>query len=166
MADPQSFERIKQLNNRVEMPQAAERAVESTPAPSEVASPRPVQRVPVTVGVPSVAQPAKTRSEKSETLRKIEHVLESDLQDVYKQLPPDLQQAFRKRGEDTAVQVEVLLQKVKVQTKKIFQLLFAWLKIIPGVNKYFLEQEAKLKTDELLRLKEDLDKTHGRSTSL
>lgn len=166
MADTSSFEQIKQLNNRVEMPKAAERAVESTPAPTQVASPRPVQRVPVTVNAPSAAPVAKTRADKSEALRKIEHVLESDLHEVYKKMPPDLQQSFRKRGEDTAVQVEVLLQKVKVQTKKIFQLLFAWLKIIPGVNQYFLEQEAKLKTDELLRLKEDLDKTHGRSSGL
>ncbi len=166
MADTSSFEQIKNLNNRVEMPKAAERAVESTPSPAQVASPRPVQRVPVTVNAPSAAPVARTRADKSEALRKIEHVLESDLQEVYKKMPPDLQQSFRKRGEDTAVQVEVLLQKVKVQTKKIFQLLFAWLKIIPGVNQYFLEQEAKLKTDELLRLKEDLDKTHGRSSGL
>lgn len=166
MADTSSFEQIKNLNNRVEMPKVAERAVESTPSSVEVASPRPVQRVPVTVNAPSVAPVAKTRADKSETLRKIEHVLESDLHEVYKKMPPDLQKAFRRRGEDTAAQVEVLLQKVRVHTKKIFQLLFAWLKIIPGVNQYFLEQEAKLKTDELLRLKEDLDKKQGRSSGI
>jgi len=29
-----------------------------------------------------------------------------------------------------------------------------WLKLIPGVNKFFLEQEAKIKTDEVLKLKQ------------
>jgi len=28
-----------------------------------------------------------------------------------------------------------------------------WLKILPGVNKFFLEQEAKIKTDKILALK-------------
>jgi hypothetical protein len=42
-----------------------------------------------------------------------------------------------------------------VSTKKIFVLIRAWLKIIPGVNRFFLEQEAKIKTDKILFVTEE-----------
>ena len=157
MPDPQSFEQIRTLNNRTEMPKASERTAERVAERSnQVAAPRPLQSVPVAVTL-ARPMPQIPTSAKSETLVEIESVMESGLADVYKTLPPDLQKAFKKRGEETAGQIEELLQKVKVHTKKIFSLLFDWLKIIPGVNKYFLEQEAKLKTDEMLKIKETLE---------
>jgi len=30
-----------------------------------------------------------------------------------------------------------------------------WLLLIPGVNKYFLEQEAKIKADEIVKMKNE-----------
>ena len=107
------------------------------------------------------ARPAPS-SLKSEALRNIESVMEADLAEVYKTMPPDVKQEFRKKGEETATQIEKMLYQVKVHSKKIFQLLFIWLRIIPGVNKFFLEQEAKLKTDEIMRLKETMDKQRGK----
>ncbi len=161
MPDPQSFEKIRTLNNRPEQTTTAERTAETTVERAvDVAAPRPVQQIPVSV-TPGKPVPPTPRSMKRESLVQIEDVMQSGLGDVYKTMPPDLQQAFKKRGEETATQIEELLQKVKVHTKKIFQLLFDWLKIIPGVNKYFLEQEAKLKTDEMLRLKEEREKQQG-----
>lgn len=49
--------------------------------------------------------------------------------------------------------IGTMLQATKVQTKKIVELLLAWLRIIPGVNRFFLEQEAKIKADKLLALR-------------
>ncbi len=137
---------------------ASERRFERS---SEVAAPRPSQRLPVRQ-LPSVAPAAKSVSAaKSETLARVEHVMEERLEDVFRQMPPDVRLEFKRKGEETATQIEAMLYQVKVQSKKIFQLLLDWLRIIPGVNKYFLDQEAKLKTDELLRVKQEMDRERG-----
>lgn len=85
---------------------------------------------------------------------KVEKVLEEDLAEVYFKLPKEKQGEFKKKGEVTALKISQLLQAVKVKVKQIFKLIISWLSIIPGVNKHFLEQEAKIKTDRLLALRE------------
>jgi DNA-binding transcriptional MerR regulator len=85
-------------------------------------------------------------------IKEIERVLSADLEDIYFQLPPDKQTEFKKQGEETANKIKVLLEQAKVKAKKIARLIFDWLKIIPGVNKFFLEKESKIKTDEILKL--------------
>jgi len=42
----------------------------------------------------------------------------------------------------------------KIKARKVLHLIRDWLKIIPGINKYFLEQEAKIKTDKIIELAE------------
>jgi len=111
------------------------------------------------VAIPSTKQALpQSESQKSETLEKIEDIMEEDLETMYATLPEERKQLFRDKGEETAKEIEGLMYKVKVKSKKIFKLMFSWMKIIPGVSKYFLEQEAKLKTDELMHLKEEIDK--------
>ena len=100
---------------------------------------------PVTVTPPTGA--------KSPVLQKIEKILEEDLEQIYFQMPPQKQAEFARKGEETASKIKVNLEGAKFQAKKILELIIDWLKIIPRVNKYFLEQEAKIKTDELLKLK-------------
>jgi len=85
---------------------------------------------------------------------KVEKVLEDDLAEIYFKLPKEKQGEFKKKGEVTALKISQLLQAVKVKVKQIFKLIISWLSIIPGVNKYFLEQEAKIKTDRLLALRD------------
>lgn len=92
-------------------------------------------------------------SAKSETLVKIENILEEDLADVYFKLEPKVKEKFKKQGEETSAKIEKLLLETKVQTKKIFKLILEWLKIIPGVNKFFIRQEAKIKTDRIIKIK-------------
>jgi hypothetical protein len=92
---------------------------------------------------------------KSPVLEKIEDVLEEDLEDIYFQLPQDKQAEFAQKGEQTANQIETLLGHVKVNFGKILDLIKNWLRLIPGVNKYFLEQEAKIKTDKIIKIKEE-----------
>lgn len=83
---------------------------------------------------------------------KIEHIMAEGLDDAYRALPPLQQQEFKLKGEQTAVQIRELLQETKIKVKKIFQLLIEWLKMLPGVNRYFLEQEAKIKADHIMAL--------------
>jgi len=101
--------------------------------------------VPTTVAAPAV---------KSPTFRNIENILEEDLSDVYFGMSPEKQKEFKEVGEETAGKIEKLISAVKFRTNKVFNLIKKWLKIIPGINKFFLEQEAKIKTDKILNLRE------------
>lgn len=113
----------------------------------------PIEAIPESGAAPAPAAPAK-----SQTLEKIEDILEEDLEQIYFQLPPQKQAEFRAVGQETAGRIETLMTGVKINVKKILELIIRWLRIIPGVNKYFLEQEAKIKTDELLKLRQDQPK--------
>lgn len=84
----------------------------------------------------------------------IEKIMEEDLQDAFKELTPIQKQEFKIKGEETATQIRQLLQKTHVKVKNIFRLILEWLKMLPGINKFFLEQEAKIKTDKILTIKE------------
>lgn len=88
--------------------------------------------------------------QKDTLTKKIESVLEEDLKDIYQSMPPTTQQVFKQKGEETASKIRQLLTQTKVNAKKIFELVRAWLRLIPGVNRFFLEQEAKIKTDKIL----------------
>jgi len=88
------------------------------------------------------------------SIKEIEEVLSNDLDDIYFQMTPDKQQEFKSKGEETARKVSDLLIKSNINIKKIVKLIMNWLKIIPGVNKFFLEQESKIKTDRVLKLRQ------------
>lgn len=103
--------------------------------------------VPVTT--PAVA-PAPKFGSLDPIAEKIEDILEEDLTDLYLSLPQDKKALFKQKGEETVGKIRELLTSAKVNAKKIFELLRNWMKIIPGVNRFFLEQEAKIKTDKIL----------------
>jgi len=84
---------------------------------------------------------------------KVEKIMEEGLRESYDKLSPIAKQEFKIKGEETAEKINQLLKKTHIEVKKIFALIFEWLKIIPGVNYFFLEQEAKIKTDKILALK-------------
>lgn len=107
----------------------------------------------VKVAPASVIEPAAP-AVKSPNLIKIESILEEDLRDAYLSLDPVLQQKFKAEGEKTATKIERLLSEAKVKTGKILNLILAWLRLIPGVNQFFLNQEAKIKTDRLIKMKQ------------
>ncbi len=114
---------------------AAEKLIEKKPIPTFVSQITPLAGV------------------KSKALLEIEGILEQDLQEVYFKMEPAAQKKFRMVGEQTAKEIEKILQKTKVRTKRIFELIIEWLKLIPGVNKFFIRQEAKIKTEKILKLK-------------
>jgi hypothetical protein len=110
----------------------------------------PVASEPATMPVAAVV-PAPG---KDPLTQRVESILEEDLTDMYLSLSPADQQAFKQKGEETLSKIRMLLNQTKVNAKKIFQLIREWLKMIPGVNRFFLEQEAKIKTDKILFTKE------------
>ena len=106
-------------------------------------------------GSSGLATKKTIQGRKEERLKKIEEVLEEELEDIYAEMPPEKQKEFQKEGEETVKKIDELLRKTKVNIKKIAGLIKRWLSIIPGINKFFLEQEAKIKADKIIKIKED-----------
>lgn len=102
--------------------------------------------------------PVPIKRMKDEIEIKVEKIMEEGLKEAYEKMSPVAQQEFKIKGEETAQKISQLLQKTHVKVKKIFALLFDWLKLIPGVNYFFLEQEAKIKADKIITLKNHLQK--------
>ena len=100
--------------------------------------------------VASIPAPVKTEEQK-----KVESILSDGLADLYTQLPENRRDEFKKKGEETASQIVILMQSAKVKVGKVVELIRGWLSMIPGVNKFFLEQESKIKADRLLEYKKD-----------
>lgn len=107
-----------------------------------------------------IAQPTQKTSQFEETLpfgtsvQQVEAVLAENLLPVYQAMSPDQQQQFKLEGEKTARKAAELLNSAKVKAQELAKLILRWLRFIPGVSQFYLEQEAKIKTDKLLRLRE------------
>ena len=86
--------------------------------------------------------------------------MEDGIGDAFNRLSPTARQEFKLKGEQTAIKIRTLLKSSHIKVKKIFQLIFEWLKLLPGVNRFFLEQEAKIKTDHIITLHK---KQHGQT---
>ncbi len=82
----------------------------------------------------------------------IETILSEDMYEHFEAMPPDLQEKFRKKGEETVSRLARMVEGTVIKAKEVLLVIVVWLKTIPGVNKYFLEQESKIKTDKILEL--------------
>lgn len=88
-----------------------------------------------------------------ERQKQIDQILSEGLDEVFLRLSQDDQARFKEEGEKTVLKISELLSQTKVKIKKIINLIKNWLKIIPKVNRHFLEQEAKIKADKIIKLK-------------
>ena len=137
-ADEQTRERLPEISDAFleeapEMPAAPQEAAAGTEKPA---------------GVAAVA-PAVV---KDEVMIEVEKILGEDLGDYFQQLPEEAKARFREKGEEVAGQVADMVRNFRVKVKKVLQLVRDWLLTLPGVNKFFLEQEAKIKTDRVIEL--------------
>ena len=120
-------------------------------SPDRDETPEPVQlKVPAAPAAPSTAP-----VEKDPILKDIENLLADDLTDLFLALPDDKKWEFKQKGEETANKINEMIHGGKLKIKKIFDLIRDWLKMVPGVNKYFLEQEAKIKADKVMQYAEE-----------
>jgi hypothetical protein len=131
-------------------PEAFEKGPEAPPPAVEV-SEQPVARP---VRKPS-APTAPSVPARDEMTKEIEGILSEDLTDLFLKMTPSQQERFKAKGEETASKIRQLVSATKVNAKKVLDLIKDWLKLIPGVNKFFLEQEAKIKTDKVLLAAEE-----------
>ncbi len=92
-------------------------------------------------------------SESQERMKKIDDILAYGLNDIFLSMSPEKQEEFRRKGEETRDKINQLLNKAKLSIGKIVILIRKWLSLIPKVNRYFLEKEAKIKADKIIKLK-------------
>ncbi len=96
----------------------------------------------------------KVKTAKTQNQVEIEKIMSEGLEDLYTDLPENRKAEFRVKGEETANNIEKILDSAKVQFGKIVGLIKKWLSMLPGVNKYFLEQESKIKADRIIDYKD------------
>lgn len=125
---------------------------EQYPAPSSIEAPALVTKniVPASVVIPSTTNPSV--QDNSVRLEKVEAILSRDMDSIFLSLDSQKQQEFKIAGENAARQIESLVQKAKTTIKDIILVIINWLKIVPRINKFYLEQEAKIKADEIMKL--------------
>ncbi|MBT4349827.1 hypothetical protein HOD19_03595 [bacterium] len=129
--------------------QAPEQAAEQQ---TETKAPEQALKQVSDVVLPSVA-PAPIPIPQAEVqLKQVENILSQGLESVFLTMDASSQIAFKQKGEQTAKEIQGLLAGGKAKIKKVISLIMNWLRIIPQVNKHFLEQEAKIKADEIMRL--------------
>ena len=87
-------------------------------------------------------------------LKKIEETLEKDLSELYLAMPENKKLEFKIAGEETARKINQILSQAKFKIQAIISLIKKWLSLLPGANQFFIEQETKIKTDEIIRLNE------------
>ncbi len=79
----------------------------------------------------------------------VEQVLSDGLLEYYRAMNPKVQQLFKSRGEELAQALTEMVQGAHVQISKVVELIRRWLLLIPGVSRFFLEQEAKIRADRI-----------------
>lgn len=123
----------------------------------------PEQRLEMSVPTkPTAAAPAPVAAPKDEVTIKVEKIMEEGLGELYASLPDKAKPIFREKGEQAATEIAGMVRSFKLNVSRVIRLIRDWLLVVPKVNRFYLEQEAKIKTDELIDLvearKEDLTK--------
>ncbi len=123
---------------------------------SAVTTERPPEIQPVDLVVPPNLTPAPVaiHAPIDPLVKSIEGAMADGLEGAYESMDATTQLHFKQVGEETALSIEQLLQQSTIQVKKIVMLILRWLRIIPQVNPYYLEQQAKIKTDAIVALKQ------------
>lgn len=121
------------------------------PAPQEQAA----ESAPTQSSGTVAATNAYPAASKDETTVNVERVMEEGLGQTYSKLSEKDKIRFKQEGERVVREVSGMIRSLKVQADRVLKLIRKWLSIIPGVNKWFMAQEAKIKTDRLVALGEE-----------
>lgn len=100
----------------------------------------------------SVVAPVQELVQRDPELVRIESVLSNNIGDLYSALPQDIKPLFKAKGEELAGKIQVMMMDAKMVAGKVLKLIRAWLGMVPNINKLYLEQESKIKTDKIMEL--------------
>lgn len=116
------------------------------------AAPKSIPNLSVKKAGNDVRQGARPVSIKDPIVIEVEKILEDGMGLYYQAMPDQAKIEFRKKGEAVALEISEMVRTLHVKFKKLIHLISDWLKTIPGVNRFFLEQEAKIKADRIMQL--------------
>lgn len=105
---------------------------------------QPSTQAPGSIVVPPV--------KKDEDVLEVEKILEEGLAPLFVSLPDHAKEKFKEKGEEASHEIAGMVKRLQIDIKRALRLIRDWLLTIPKVNKFFLEQEAKIKTDKILEL--------------
>lgn len=150
------FERSPQVPERsIETPvEGADFEAPAAPAVEQPDAPAAAASVPATA-------PVEAPVRKDQAMKDVEHVLEEGLEETYRKMTSQQQEKFRREGERAAGALAEMVRRAKVRAREALDLITRWLRGIPGVNSFYLAQEAKLKTDKIIALAEEEKKKRG-----
>ncbi|MBI5654703.1 hypothetical protein HZC53_03570 [Candidatus Uhrbacteria bacterium] len=138
--------------------EADQKAFERSPEAKDVFLEQPTETEKALVtkvieGQPKTAAPVPILPADEVTIS-VEKIMEDGLGEYFNKLTPEAQLKFKTKGEETAKELAGMVRGFKVKFKRALQILRDWLLCVPGVNKFFLEQEAKIKVDRIIELAE------------
>lgn len=138
--------------------EADEKAKENAPETKDEFLEKTAEQAPVTKvieGQPVTAAAAPAGAVPvDEVVVEVEKILEKGLGEHYAKLTPEDQKKFKQKGEQASREIADMVRNLSIKMKRALQLIRDWLLCIPGVNKFFLEQESKIKVDMLIDLVE------------
>ena len=115
-----------------------------------------IASIPDTTSAPASVQPAAPAQSlpttKDPLTRDIERILEENLAESFTTMNPEQQLKFKTAGERVTASIRQIIKSGVVHIKKIRALISEWLRMIPGVNRFFLEKESKIKAEKILLL--------------
>lgn len=103
--------------------------------------------------------PSETAPSKDDITQEVEKILEDGLKEYFQQMPHEAKEKFRAKGFEISTQIATMVRHFQVRAAQVLRLIREWLLTIPGVNKFFLEQEAKIKTDRIRAFAIEREKT-------
>jgi len=104
------------------------------------------------VPVLHTSEPQQLGDVKTQELMQIETILSEHIDTLYQSLPEAQRPLFKEKGEEAAQKIDSILRGAKIKARQIVSIIISWLSIIPGINKFFIEQQAEIKTNKLLAL--------------
>ena len=153
MPDNPNIEKIPDIIEQVpsqEQTSDAGRQIETAPETSAV-----IEREDTQAAVTLPDDTSQVKSQVSNTqiiLQEVENILSHDMDKTFLNMDVATQHQFKIKGEQTSRQIILLLQKGKIGIKKITALILEWLRIIPQVNKHYIEQTAKIKAENIISM--------------
>jgi hypothetical protein len=117
-------------------------------APAKEAPREPVLTTPVAPAAPAPQAPTPA----DPITESVEKILSEDLAEFYQAMPPADRERFKIKGEETVSKIRKIMDGATIKVKEVLKLIVIWIKMIPGINKFFLEQESKIKTDKIIDL--------------
>ena len=95
---------------------------------------------------------APAAAKKTPSRQQIEEIMQEDIREIYQTMNADEQKRFREKGIEVSDKIEELVLTFKAKAGKVLNLIKSWLFLIPRANKFYLEQESKKKTEEIMKL--------------